>query len=65
MKFITRDFRWSVSPGSTGSNLTDPTLLANLGRDLRSVYTDLVKEPLPDHLASIVRRLESREPRAN
>jgi hypothetical protein len=65
MKFITRDFRWSVQPGSNGSNLSDPTLLASLGRDLRTVYTDVLKEPIPDYLASIVRRLESRETRAS
>lgn len=65
MKFITRDFRWSVQPGSTGSNLSDPSVLMALGRDLRAVYTDVLKEPLPDSLVSIVRRLETRETRAN
>ena len=65
MKFITRDFRWSVAPSSSGSNLSDPTLLASLGRDLRAVYTEVVKEPIPDHLASLVRRLESRDTRTS
>ncbi|HEV2602828.1 MAG TPA: NepR family anti-sigma factor [Microvirga sp.] len=34
--------------------------MSEIGRDLRSVYTDLVKEPLPEHLACIVRKLDKR-----
>jgi hypothetical protein len=33
-------------------------MMAEISRDLRSVYTDLLKEPLPEHLACIVRKLE-------
>jgi hypothetical protein len=33
-------------------------LLAEIGRELRSVYTELLREPIPEHLAAIIERLE-------
>jgi hypothetical protein len=61
MKFVTRDNRWHLHQSSTPSRgISDSALMSEIGRDLRSVYTDLVKEPLPEHLACIVRKLDKR-----
>lgn len=39
---------------------SDAELLATITRDLRSIYTDIIREPLPESLAAALRRLESR-----
>jgi hypothetical protein len=36
-------------------------VLGDLGYQLRAVYSDLLREPIPEHLAAIVERLESRK----
>ena len=57
MHFIVRnDLGRSTRPDGT---LSDVALLAEIGRDLRSVYEDLLKEPLPEDLAAIVRELKT------
>lgn len=39
---------------------SDAELLAAITRDLRSIYSDIIREPLPEGLAAALRRLESR-----
>ncbi|HEX2552442.1 MAG TPA: NepR family anti-sigma factor [Microvirga sp.] len=61
MKFVTRDYRWNLQQASTPARgLSEAAMMAEIGRDLRSMYTDLLKEPLPEHLACIVRELDKR-----
>ena len=38
--------------------LSDVELLAEIGRELRAVYDDLFREPVPEHLAAIIEKLE-------
>jgi hypothetical protein len=44
--------------------LSDVELLAEIGRELRAVYNDLFREPVPEHLARIIERLEARDKNA-
>lgn len=39
---------------------SDAELLAAITRDLRAIYSDIIREPLPEGLAAALRRLESR-----
>jgi CheY-like chemotaxis protein len=55
--------RRATAPGPRrrlGRPLTDVELLAEIGRELRSVYSELLREPIPEHLAVIIERLEPR-----
>jgi hypothetical protein len=62
MKFVTRDYRWNLHQASTPTRaLSEGAMMAEIGRDLRSMYNGLLKEPLPDNLAGIVRELDKRE----
>ena len=38
--------------------LSDTELLAAITRDLRAIYSDVIREPLPDKLAATLDRLE-------
>ena len=38
--------------------LSDTELLAAITRDLRAIYSDVIREPLPDRLAATLDRLE-------
>ncbi len=38
--------------------LSDTELLAAITRDLRAIYSDVIREPLPEKLAAAVDRLE-------
>jgi hypothetical protein len=38
--------------------LSDTELLAAITRDLRAIYSDVIREPLPDRLAAALDRLE-------
>ena len=40
--------------------LSDAELLDEIGRALRSVYSELLREPIPERLATIIERLETR-----
>jgi hypothetical protein len=46
-----------------GRPLSDVEFLAEIGRELRSVYSELLREPLPEHLAVIIDKLEPRTDR--
>ncbi len=45
-------------PGKTGS--IGPELQAHIGRQLRSVYDEVLKEPVPDHLRELLAELEKK-----
>lgn len=50
---------WSIALNQGGPNaVSDPRLLKRIGRELRSVYDEVVEAPVPDHLADILRRLD-------
>ena len=58
MKFLTAG-DWSVGINRlSSSSLSDAEILALIGRDLQTMYRDLVQEPLPEHLTVIVEKLE-------
>ncbi len=38
--------------------LSDTELLAAITRDLRAIYSDVIREPLPEKLAAALHRLE-------
>ncbi len=40
--------------------LSDDELLAVITRDLKAVYSDIIRQPLPKELAAALRRLEMR-----
>jgi hypothetical protein len=42
--------------------LGDDELLANIQRDLKAIYSDVIRQPLPDQLAAALKRLELRYP---
>ena len=64
MKFVTRDYRWNFHHASTPSKgLSESAIMVEIGRDLRSIYSDLLREPLPEHLVSIVRELDKQDHR--
>jgi hypothetical protein len=55
---------WSVGLNSRSSNsLTDPVMLSRIGSGMRSLYKDILDEPLPEFLAVFIRELEEREQR--
>lgn len=47
---------WSV-----GLNLADTEVLARVGVGLRALYKDVLREPVPDHLAPLVNKLKEQE----
>ena len=40
--------------------LSDDELLAAITRDLRAIYSDVIRQPLPEALAAALQRLEHR-----
>jgi hypothetical protein len=42
------------------SVLSDDELLAAITRDLRSIYSEIIKQPIPEKLAGVLKRLELR-----
>ena len=50
-----------TTPRDPASNvLSDDELLAAITRDLRAIYSDVIRQPLPDKLAAALQRLEDR-----
>ena len=39
-----------------------PDLQAHIGRQLRSLYDEVLKEPVPDHLRDLLQRLGQKPP---
>ncbi len=66
MKVMTRDYRWNLHQASTPARgLSEAAMMAEIGRDLRTMYSELLKEPLPEHLVCIVKELDKRSQRAH
>ena len=42
------------------SPLSDDELLAVITRDLKAIYSDIIRQPLPKELAAALQRLETR-----
>ena len=64
MKLVTRDYRWNLHQASTPARgLSESAMMAEIGRDLRSMYNGLLKQPLPENLVGIVRELDRRNGR--
>ena len=55
-----REARDAVAPmtGSKGTSL-ESDLQAHIGRHLRSVYDDVVREPIPEHFLRLLEDLET------
>ena len=47
-----------TDPNKTGS--LGPELQAHIGRQLRSLYDEVLKEPVPDHLRELLAELEKK-----
>ncbi len=61
MKFMTAA-DWSVGLNAMSSDsLSDAYVMARIGGDLQRVYKDVLEEPLPEHLAVILERLDKSE----
>jgi Anti-sigma factor NepR len=45
-------------PGKTGT--LGPELQAHIGRQLRSLYDEMLKEPVPEHLRELLAELEKK-----
>jgi hypothetical protein len=45
-------------PGKTGT--LSPELQAHIGRQLRSLYDEVLKEPVPEHLRELLAELEKK-----
>lgn len=53
---------WSVGLNSASANtLADTEVLARFGVGLRALYKDVLREPVPDHLAPLVNKLKEHE----
>jgi hypothetical protein len=48
------------SDSNRSEKASDAELLAAITRDLRAIYSDIIREPLPEGLAAALCRLESR-----
>ena len=49
--------RGRIDPHKTP--LSDAELLSAITQDLRAIYADIIRRPLPDELAAALRRLEA------
>ena len=41
------------------SPLSDDELLSAITRDLRTIYADIIRQPLPESLAAVLKRVEA------
>jgi hypothetical protein len=56
---------WSLGLNrSAGDSLSHAYLLARIGRELRRTYGDPAEEPVPDHMAELLRRLDRNDEEA-
>ena len=46
--------------GGPKNSLSDAELMADIGKELRAVYIDVLREPLPDKVATLSRKLDER-----
>jgi Anti-sigma factor NepR len=66
----TMDARKKTGPSlglnsASRATLTDALLVGRIGRELRSLYQDVVNGPLPENLAVLVQRLAERDGQSN
>ena len=55
--------RVAASDAPVGAcTLSDTELLAEIGRALRATYSELLREPIPEHLAVIIQKLDTHRP---
>jgi hypothetical protein len=53
---------WSIALNQGRSNgMADARLLRRIGRELQTVYGEVVEAPVPDHLAEILRRMDQHD----
>lgn len=57
MKVVT-DGTWKRDDARLAPTSSDARLLAEIGRGLRSVYDEFVHEPVPQHMAALIAKLE-------
>jgi hypothetical protein len=50
---------WSIGLNARSKNsLSDAEFLSNVGKGLRAVYMDVLREPLPDNVRVALRRID-------
>ena len=50
--------------GKRHSNISDSELLRRVGADLRSLYTEVIRQPLPRNIEVALSRIEREQSRA-
>jgi hypothetical protein len=50
----------SVEGGRWGSTLSDEELLRTIGKDLRSSYADIIRQPLPPKIKATLARIDGK-----
>jgi hypothetical protein len=53
----------SVKGGRWGSTLSDEELLRTIGKDLRTSYADIIRQPLPPKIKATLARIEDEKSR--
>jgi len=61
MQFITYEQLGSGRSFAADKRFWRDRLRAQIGRDLRSRYQDILDQPLPEHLAALLEQLEDRQ----
>jgi Anti-sigma factor NepR len=50
---------WSIGLNARSKNsLSDAEFLSNIGKGLRAVYRDVVREPLPENMTAVLDRID-------
>ena len=55
----------SVAGGRRGPALSDEELLGTIGKDLRSFYADIIRQPLPPRIKAALARIDYENARAS
>ncbi len=53
-----------AEPAVDGGRLGPMDVQAYIGRQLRAVYDDVVKQPIPDRFLMLMKQLEEQDPRS-
>ncbi|HYF54374.1 MAG TPA: NepR family anti-sigma factor [Salinarimonas sp.] len=61
MRVFQRDFEPGATSGDRRIRRADNPILERVGKDLRTVYAPLIREPLPGEFAALLRKLEERD----
>jgi len=54
--------RSQAAPHRHNTRLSDQQLLLWIGQDLQRLYADILKEPLPDDIEALLKRIGRMEP---